>query len=547
MNTPKKDLLFSYGTFCDPAVQAALFGTQIPTRKGILNDWALYKAADGYLFIKPEAGHHVEGLFLSLTEAQLHRADQWEEIPYYVRERVNVSLADGTEEQAWVYARRGGHGELFEQSALSAFAPDIVLQAASALASQAERVTLPRCDMYMLVPCHTLKKRPKKTTSGTEEPDRFLESLQTTSTIEFSGDLARQLERSCLGDLEIVGVAYSEGDFHGTEIGRQRVRAYLTIHEPTRLGVIIFALPACSISPHHLLNQMTREDLRVSTLGSETVRSVREWMETDYLQPLGTPRATVILSEQPPIDSLRLLLAAEADPVDQISSPEISAAAYNDIAQYRYYSMYVSETCEVEVPVPFRETYELRIPDEALTVFIMELILLQEAALGRVSLSVSREIQRYHYASSADPLAIIENLGREFAEAMVLWNIRNFRYRTAQNLADHFSRAFRIEKIRENFSASRQLLEQLIEIHSTRLAERENKVVSALLVILTTLQVLPVLYLTILGLLRLSFRADEFLAAVVSLCVCGSLWLIFLSRRNRQRAKKALRAMLRPK
>jgi hypothetical protein len=267
-------------------------------------------------------------------------------------------------------------------------------------------------------------------------------------------------------------------------------------------------------------------------------------MKTHFLQPLGTPRAAVILSEQPPMDSLRLLLAAEADPVDQISSPEICEAADNNIAQYRYYSMYVSETCEVEVPVPFRETYELRIPDATLTLFIMEMTLLQEAALSRVNLRVSREIQRYHYASNDDPLSVIEGLGQEFADAMLLWNIRNFRYRTAQNLADHFSRAFRIEKLREHFNASRRLLEQLIDIHSTRLAERENRVINTLLVILTTLQVLPVCYVTILGILQRSIRADEALAAMVSLGVSATLWLVFLSRRNRKKAKKALRALL---
>jgi hypothetical protein len=254
---------------------------------------------------------------------------------------------------------------------------------------------------------------------------------------------------------------------------------------------------------------MTMEDLRVSNPGSLIVRKASEWLQEHGLLPLGKARASVILSKPPSPETLRRLLAAEAVPVDDITSVEIDAQAKKDIAQYKYYRMYISETCEVEV-VPFGDTFELRIPDASLTLFIMELVLLQEASLSRVNQRVAREIQRYHYESKDDCLAVIEDLGIEFADAMLLWDIRNFRYQTAQNLADHFSRAFRIEKFRENFNASRQLLEQLIGIHSTRLAERENKIINALLIVLATLQVLPVIYLTVLGLLRKSICACEF-------------------------------------
>jgi len=370
--------------------------------------------------------------------------------------------------------------------------------------------------------------------------------MQRTSDVEFSGELARQLGRNFLGEVELVGLESGDSSMPVTERGRQRVRSYLTVHEPTRLGVVTIALPACSVSPHHLLNQMTMEDLRVTPTGDTTTCGVTDWLARHGLRTLGKPRAAIVLAQQPKPDCLRLLLAAEVDPVGDITSREVRADADTDIAQYNYYRMYVSETCEVEVPTPFRETYELRVPDATLTLFIMEVVLLQEAALSRVHQRVAQEISRHHYEASDDSLAIIEDLGREFADAMLLWDIRNFRYRTAQNLADHFARAFRVDKLRENYNASRQLLEQLIEIHSARLAQRENRVVNALLIMLTTLQVLPVIYLAILGMFRRSIRLDELLTGLLSVGLCAILWLVFLSRRNRQVAQRALRSILHP-
>jgi gamma-glutamylcyclotransferase (GGCT)/AIG2-like uncharacterized protein YtfP len=533
--------LFSYGTLCDPAVQRIILGKEVPMQPATLHGWSLRKGCDGYLFIKPDPDQSVSGKILSLTKDQLHRADQWEEIPLYVREKVSV-LANGNQEVAWVYTQREAKGEPFNQIGLSELSRDAVLQAASALSSQVAHVVLPACDIYLLIPCCLVQNHLKKGSNEVVYSDAFLKYMQLTSDVEFSGELARKLERIFLQFIDIVSVAY-DNDNQEIEIGRQRARAYLTVHKPTRLGIVIIPLPACSISPHHLLAQMTREDVRVLTTASPTIRKISTWLEDHGLHPVGKSRAAVILSKTPSPEALRRLLAAEADPVDDITSLEVCKEAETDIAQYKYYQMFISETCEVEV-VPFSDTYELRIPDATLTIFIMELVLLQEASLTRVNQRVAKEIQSCHYESNDDCLGIIEDLGREFADATLLWDIRNFRYRTAQNLADHFARAFRIEKFRENYNASRQLLEQLIDIHSTRLAEKENKMINKLLVMLAIIQVLPVVYFVAQGLFRMSIALDELMAAIVSLSLCGSLWLIFLSRRNRKNVRMAIRSIL---
>ena len=129
----EKQHLFSYGTLRNLSVQRIIFGNTVLMRPAILNDWAVRKGQDDYLFIKPEAGEKVIGMILTISTEQLQRADQWEEVPLYLREKVLVS-AEGRQEDVWVYTRRDGEGEPFDnKTSVSGLDIDDVLKTASAL------------------------------------------------------------------------------------------------------------------------------------------------------------------------------------------------------------------------------------------------------------------------------------------------------------------------------------------------------------------------------------------------------------------------------
>ena len=84
-----------------------------------LDGWLLHRTIDGYLFIKPSNNSFVEGMLLSLTGEQLHRADRWEEVPLYIRELVNVSTATNKKMQAWAYTRRNSDGIVVTKESVS--------------------------------------------------------------------------------------------------------------------------------------------------------------------------------------------------------------------------------------------------------------------------------------------------------------------------------------------------------------------------------------------------------------------------------------------
>lgn len=135
----EKQHLFSYGTLRDQSVQRIIFGNTVPMRPAVLNDWSLHKGANGYLFIKPESGKNVSGMILTISQEQLYRADQWEEVPLYLREKVWVS-ADSGQKEVWVYTRRDGSGKPFDnKNSVSGLALQDVLKAASQHLSRSRR------------------------------------------------------------------------------------------------------------------------------------------------------------------------------------------------------------------------------------------------------------------------------------------------------------------------------------------------------------------------------------------------------------------------
>jgi gamma-glutamylcyclotransferase (GGCT)/AIG2-like uncharacterized protein YtfP len=113
------DDLFAYGTLRDSTIQRKLFATELPMQPATVRGWEVRKGDDGYLFIRPKATGIVHGSLLSLNADQLSRADLWEDIPKYARERLLVRLSNGSEREVWAYTRREAQGDFVDQNASS--------------------------------------------------------------------------------------------------------------------------------------------------------------------------------------------------------------------------------------------------------------------------------------------------------------------------------------------------------------------------------------------------------------------------------------------
>lgn len=99
--------VFVYGTLLKRQTQQELFGQNLPVfSKAVLKDWVLIKGKD-YPYIMPSDGKSVKGSVLQLTQEQLQKADEWEEVPgIYQREKLTVRTTDGSFFNVWAFTRR---------------------------------------------------------------------------------------------------------------------------------------------------------------------------------------------------------------------------------------------------------------------------------------------------------------------------------------------------------------------------------------------------------------------------------------------------------
>jgi hypothetical protein len=121
---------------------------------------------------------------------------------------------------------------------------------------------------------------------------------------------------------------------------------------------------------------------------------------------------------------------------------------------------------------------------------------------------------------------------------MMFWDIRNFRYNTAQALADNISIAFGIDRLTKNYEANKLRLEQLINIHSARMNDYENKNINKLLLLLAMLQVIPTLYNISQLIIDGTLKFREIKSAIASVAICFILWLIFKINLSLQKRKR---------
>lgn len=99
--------LFIYGSLIDPGHRAEIIGRPIEASPATLNHYERGKLRYWYIRVRP--GSAVEGAILTgLTVSEFATLDEYEEVPtLYTRERITVTLRDGSERECWVYLPTG--------------------------------------------------------------------------------------------------------------------------------------------------------------------------------------------------------------------------------------------------------------------------------------------------------------------------------------------------------------------------------------------------------------------------------------------------------
>ena len=97
------DRLFVYGSLVDPAERARLIGRPVDASPARLSGYE--RGRKRYYFVVRREGAVTEGAILEgLSPCDFEILDKYEEVPrLYTRERIEVTGADGTAIECWIY------------------------------------------------------------------------------------------------------------------------------------------------------------------------------------------------------------------------------------------------------------------------------------------------------------------------------------------------------------------------------------------------------------------------------------------------------------
>lgn len=508
-------LLFVYGTLLDKEIRTLLLGSIEKVQPAILQNHAIY-TDNGYNFLKKENGTDIYGAVLSLTTQQLLTADQWEEIPFYRRQKIEVEI-NGKFISVWYYNRFGVQGVKSLDKTLHNFSGIELKNIIDDFKGQRLKDTLPFCDCYILFPV-SIKSIPSN-----NSPDEFIESLNSISSGEFNSFLSSKILRTSLCDIEIAAFS-CDGK---SELGHEKASLYVSSFAEAGYGVLYVSIPAVSIPLLYLLDQVSRGGVMLRSVGTKDFVNISDFLETKGIQICGTPRSAVFLSSRPDDDSFKSLLLGEVESPAKITGEKVTPLLIENIAQYSSAQIFASEINLAEIPQYFEIDYERRLGGQTLTLFILELIQLQEAALSGVNTKILNSISDRIYLSDSYALKKIEELTEEYAKAMLLWDIRNFRYRTAQQLADELAAKFRMDKKFEIFFSYKNLLEQLTNIHSSRINISETRILNVVLLLLAFIQIAPVIFNISKAFISNDFLKIDVVASLSAIAGCFVIWMLF--------------------
>jgi gamma-glutamylcyclotransferase (GGCT)/AIG2-like uncharacterized protein YtfP len=377
--------LFSYGTLRNPQIQRALFGVGINMIPATLHNHEIYADDDGYFHFDKKDGNDICGDILELNQKQIWIADQWEELTEYYRFKINVTTNTDITEEVYIYNKLAVKAyNTVEINQNSNNDIEDVIKEAGILNKKIELNKLPFSDVYIFFPCFIRNKGLLDLNCTTN----YVNEMKHVPSERLFHQFAERFTRSFIDKCEMIINISGEEYLQTSDV-------YITLRNDTCLGVVTLAIPAISIPPLYLYHSISDGNFLVKSKNIQRALLLSEQLIEKGIEIQGVPRSVIFMSEKPAKDNLARLLAMENG---------------NNLAQYESADIYASELSLVEVPKNFNENYLMRIRSQALTLFMIELILLQDASISGFSMVNKADVD----LPRKDSLQVIEKLVSDY-------------------------------------------------------------------------------------------------------------------------------------
>ena len=212
-------------------------------------------------------------------------------------------------------------------------------------------------------------------------------------------------------------------------------------------------------------------------------------MRQQGLTLYGSPKAILFSYSPMEQDEIIHCLACEMLPMGNLMGEELVRWSQENFAQYDIARVYASDRCLLEISQMKGEILTERLNLEAVELFFLELLMMQEAAIARVSdrtYDLFREgLYREDSSGSQEKLF---SLSQEAASAVLFVNFKKLRFPTVRISFKKIAERFGIAEGLENYQTCREMLEQMIAINTAEAEKADGDLMNLLLLFLTMMQ-----------------------------------------------------------
>lgn len=391
-------------------------------------------------------------------------------------------------------------------------------------------------DFYALYPCTITDLEAVKAAEKKENVycEHLKERIRANNEEELDGKFFRGITRINLGtvtvNIRVEKLPCSQEGF-----------ALLSVHEQTKAAMVAIVIQDLHI-PGLLLNNYFAGDCLTVGNGAAGV-PVKEWMKKQNAQAYGTPKSLIISYEEIPKEEVIQYLACEASPIGTINGTVLHQWSQENIAQYDMATAYASDRCLLEITPKVDRNRIARLDQGAMELFFLELLIMQEAAISRVS---DRVYELFHEGAFRETGKRIQtklyDLNMEAANAVLFVNYKKLRYPVTRLSARHIGERFGVAEELEHYQNCRALLEQMIAINTAEEEKIDGDLMSLLLLFLTMVQMVPLMASLVRYLMKGTFSDIDLLATASGAMICLALYGIYrLTSRRALRRQRILR------
>lgn len=348
-----------------------------------------------------------------------------------------------------------------------------------------------KSDFYIMIPFtsnHNINNL--KSMNNDELSKEFLKCMNDTAIYECDNSVSKDMNRFFLGKNYIACLS---DEYDGTVITKEEIYMFLTRHSSTGIYVLTIMNLGNNFSPTQIEDQVTTDNIFI--YDDNTLININNYMKNKFnLKRCGEVKSLLSISNKPR-DYLEFecMMASESYTSNKINyklnSKEFKKMCENNFAQYDFYEIYASRDAVVYVLHTFDDNLITNIQDEVPILFIMELIMFQDASVLRTNNKIVEQLSK----SGSVSISFIESLYKEFGKTIRFWNKGVFKYETVQNLSSKINEAFGTKNTLDEYYKNQDFLEHIVNLRDVQNSNKESKILNIIAIVLTIVQVVPLI------------------------------------------------------